>query len=92
MGREVAQGKGERTFGWLSRNRRMCKDYERKVQTSETLIAMAMIRLLLARQGRRAAVSVLGGKQLPVPLGNDFDGAVSHFDGGLIVDRVRWYG
>jgi putative transposase len=43
----------ERTFGWLSRNRRMSKDYERKVQTSETLIEVAMIRLLLARIGQR---------------------------------------
>ena len=39
----------ERTFSWISRNRRMSKDYERKVQTSETLIQVAMIRLLLAR-------------------------------------------
>jgi putative transposase len=44
----------ERTLGWLSRNRRMSKDYERKVQTSETLIEVAMIRLLLARQGGRS--------------------------------------
>ena len=44
----------ERTFGWLSRNRRMSKDYERKVQTSETLLRVAMIRLLIARQGRRS--------------------------------------
>jgi putative transposase len=43
----------ERTFGWISRNRRMSKDYERKVQTSETRIEVAMIRLLIARQGRR---------------------------------------
>ena len=42
----------ERTFGWISRNRRMSKDYERKVQTSEALIAVAMIRLLVARLGR----------------------------------------
>lgn len=28
----------ERTLSWISRNRRMSKDYERKVQTSETLI------------------------------------------------------
>ena len=28
-------------------------DYERKVQTSETLIEVAMIRLLVARHGRR---------------------------------------
>jgi putative transposase len=41
----------ERTFGWLSRSRRLSKDYERKVQTSETLIQVAMIRLLLARLG-----------------------------------------
>lgn len=44
----------ERTFGWLSRNRRLSKDYERKVQTSETLIEVALMRLLLARQGGRA--------------------------------------
>jgi len=42
----------ERTFSWISRNRRMSKDYERKVQTSETLIQVAMIRLLIARVGR----------------------------------------
>jgi putative transposase len=42
----------ERTFGWLSRSRRLSKDYERKVQTSETLIQIAMIRLLLSRLGR----------------------------------------
>jgi putative transposase len=45
----------ERTFGWLSRNRRMSKDYERTVQTSETLIEVAMIRLLVARLGRQMA-------------------------------------
>jgi transposase len=44
----------ERTFGWLSRNRRLSKDDEGKVQTSETLIEVAMIRLLIARQGRPA--------------------------------------
>ncbi|GHO90113.1 hypothetical protein KSF_001610 [Reticulibacter mediterranei] len=43
----------ERTFGWLSRSRRLSKDYERKVQTSETLIQVAMIRLLLAQFRRR---------------------------------------
>jgi putative transposase len=44
----------ERPFGWLFRNRRLNKDYERKVQTSETLIEVAMIRLLLARLKRAA--------------------------------------
>jgi transposase len=42
----------ERTLGWLSRSRRLSKDYERKVQTSETGIGVAMIRLLVARLGR----------------------------------------
>lgn len=42
----------ERTFAWLLRNRRLTVDYERKVQTSETLIEVAMIRLLVARLGR----------------------------------------
>jgi putative transposase len=44
----------ERTFGRLSRYRRMSKDYERKVQTSETLMEIAIIRLLVARLGRKA--------------------------------------
>ena len=39
----------KRTFGWLRRDRRLAKDYERKVQTSETLIEVAMIRLMLRR-------------------------------------------
>lgn len=41
----------ELTFGWLCRNRRLSKDYERKVQTSETLIQVTIIRLLLALLG-----------------------------------------
>jgi putative transposase len=44
----------ERTFGWLTRNRRLNKDYERMVQTSEALIEVAMIRLILRRLARAA--------------------------------------
>ena len=39
----------ERTFGWLGRHRRLSKDYEFKVQTSETLIEIAGIRTMLNR-------------------------------------------
>ncbi len=46
----------ERTFSWISRHRRMSKDYERKVQTSETLIQVVMVRLLLARLGKKLEV------------------------------------
>jgi putative transposase len=34
------------------RNRRLSKDYERKAQTSETFIEVAMIRLMLKRLAR----------------------------------------
>jgi putative transposase len=44
----------ERTFSWLIRNRRLSKDYERRVQTSETLVKVAAIRLILRRLARRA--------------------------------------
>ena len=37
----------ERTFAWLGRNRRLSKDYEYAVQTSETMIDMAAIRIML---------------------------------------------
>ena len=39
----------ERTFAWLSFHRRLSKDYEYLPETSETLIRIAMIRLMLAR-------------------------------------------
>ena len=44
----------ERTFGWLRRDRCLPKDYERKAQTSETLIKVTMIRLILRRLARAA--------------------------------------
>src|SRR5215204_6147864 len=44
----------ERTLGWLRRDRRLAKDYERKVQTSETLVKVSMIRLMLKRLARGA--------------------------------------
>ena len=40
------------SFAWLVRNRRLRIDYERKLQTSETLIEVAFIRLLLRRLAR----------------------------------------
>jgi putative transposase len=39
----------ERSFAWLGRNRRLSKDYEYRVQTSETMIDLAAIRLMLNR-------------------------------------------
>ena len=44
----------ERSFGWLLCNRRLSKDYERKVQGSEAFIEIAMIRLMLKRLVRGA--------------------------------------
>ena len=39
----------ERTFGWLGRYRRLNRDYERQSKTGETMVYLAMIRLMLAR-------------------------------------------
>jgi putative transposase len=39
----------ERTFSWLSQNRRMSKDYERLCATSEAFIYVAMTRLMVRR-------------------------------------------
>ena len=43
----------ERSFGWFGRHRRLSKDYELKVQTSEAFIDLATIRLMLKRLAPR---------------------------------------
>jgi putative transposase len=42
----------ERTFSWLSQNRRMSKDYERLCATAEAFVYVAMIRLMVRRLAR----------------------------------------
>jgi len=39
----------ERTFGWIGRYRRMSKDYETLPASSETMIYLAMINLMVHR-------------------------------------------
>ena len=39
----------ERTFAWLGRNRRLSKGYERQPESSEAMIYIAMIHLMLRR-------------------------------------------
>ena len=43
----------ERTFGWLGRYRRLSKDYEVFTVTSEAMIRLAMIRLMVKRLAER---------------------------------------
>jgi putative transposase len=42
----------ERTFSWLSQNRRMNKDYERLCATGEAFVYAAMTRLMVRRLAR----------------------------------------
>ena len=42
----------ERTFAWLSQNRRMSKDYERLPENSEAFVYVAMTRLMARRLAR----------------------------------------
>ena len=42
----------ERTFGWLSKYRRMSKDYETTTESSVAMIHIAMTRLMLNRAAR----------------------------------------
>jgi putative transposase len=39
----------ERTFGWLGRYRRLSKDYEGLPETSEAMIQLAMIHVMVRR-------------------------------------------
>jgi putative transposase len=42
----------ERTFSWLSQNRRMSKDYERLCASAEAFVYAAMVRLMVRRLAR----------------------------------------
>ena len=42
----------ERTFSWLSQNRRMSKDYERLCASAEAFVYVAMTRLMVRRLAR----------------------------------------
>jgi transposase len=42
----------ERTFAWISHNRRMAKDYERLCATGEAFVYAAMTRLMVRRLAR----------------------------------------
>lgn len=46
----------ERSFAWIGRNRRMSKDYEYQLTTSEAWIYLSMIRLMLKRLAREQVV------------------------------------
>ena len=39
----------ERTLGWLNRSRRLSKDYERTIESSEAFVKVAMIHLMIRR-------------------------------------------
>jgi transposase len=39
----------ERTLAWISRNRRLARDYERHARKAATFVCLAMIRLMLRR-------------------------------------------
>jgi putative transposase len=44
----------ERTFAWITRNRRMSRDYEFLPETTEALVYLSMIRLMLKRLAKGA--------------------------------------
>ncbi len=47
----------ERTLAWISRNRRLARDYERYARTVAGYIRLAMIRIMLRRLTRPSACS-----------------------------------
>jgi putative transposase len=58
----------ERTFGWLNKWRRLSKDYEVLPQTSEALIQVAMITLMVRRLARPRDATHQAAQALPRPL------------------------
>ena len=53
----------ERTFGWIGRYRRMSKDYEYLTTSSEAMVYLTMLRLMLARLAKEAEKEKEKGKK-----------------------------
>lgn len=45
----------ERTLAWISRNRRLCRDFERYARIAAAFIRLAMIKIMLRRLTRSTA-------------------------------------
>ena len=45
----------ERTFAWISRNRRLARDFERYAATAAAFVRLAMIRIMLRRLATNAS-------------------------------------
>jgi transposase len=45
----------ERTFAWISRNRRLARDFERYASTVAAFVRLAMIRIMLRRLAANAS-------------------------------------
>lgn len=45
----------ERTFGWMGRSRRLSKDYEETIPSSEAMVKLAMIHLMARRLAKKLA-------------------------------------
>jgi transposase len=45
----------ERTLAWISRNRRLCRDYERHAPKVAAFVRLAMIRIMLRRLAANAS-------------------------------------
>lgn len=54
----------ERTFAWIGRYRRMSKDYEYLIQSSETMVCLAMSRLMLRRLSLKSPYGVASRQRL----------------------------
>ena len=52
----------ERTFGWLNRSRRLSKDFEAMLETTETWIRIAMIQLITKRFSTKTSTFQTGSK------------------------------
>jgi putative transposase len=49
----------ERTFGWLNRYRRLARNYERKPYSSEAMVQIALIRLMLSTALQRRGAEII---------------------------------
>ena len=75
----------ERTFAWISRNRRLARDFERYTTTVAAFIRLAMIRIMLRRLAANPSASIQTSRMGSIDLVDSDDSQIGRRSSELLL-------